>query len=646
LSLRPHDARLAPARSVAALLAAAFAVARPATADSADPSAPLTPGELAVVDARLAPMFPPGTRTLELEPGGARFSTVELDIPAARLRGGEPDYEAVIFRPIAPTGIILPKRADTFRFTRAGASVRVTVTFAILAEPTAQASGEVSFSVALIERQGMANELGSTPVKIKAAIAASRVGASALAADFRGYRHYRARAEALAAELARAGLRGLTLKEQTPLPALERVSGPIAARALEFDRLRRRVGIARRHLEAAQASADRATSAEARAYLAALDGGAAQLAKLPKVPLVGDARVADDAAVEDLAARTRRETSRSEAGILQPLDTNRPDPKSDEPTRPEPRPSPPPQAVPQVPENVPEREQLSFERQRRVELVRPMRRGLTLDDVNVGFAGAIRFGYATVSERRSATVPTWFGFAQASLTPDLGVELTVPTALMSLDLDRAETVFTMGNPLLAAKLRFQLPQLGARRPVITARARYAMPIVARNNIPPTQFRIDRFSQPPTFADTYAFFLEKHMVGGGVSVAWEASIVHVAGQLYLDGFLPVGNSSDQTSFLALGYGVGVGVWPLEDWLGVYAEARGVRLFLGPNRTELFTYVGVKSRLLEFFEPAVFVGIPIGSIAEVTGPQLGVELRFSYDVESVVDRGRGLGDRDGL
>ena len=37
---------------------------------------------------------------------------------------------------------------------------------------------------------------------------------------------------------------------------------------------------------------------------------------------------------------------------------------------------------------------------------------------------------------------------------------------------------------------------------------------------------------------------------------------------------------------------------------------------------------------------------GSIAEVTGPQLGVELRFTYDVESVVERGRGLGDRDGL
>ncbi len=634
-------------RPVAALLAATCASsARPAAADSADPAAPLTPAELAVVDARLAPMFAPGTRTVEIEPGGARFSTAELDIPIARLRGAEADYEAMIFKPIAPTGITLPKRADAFRFARAGASVRVTFTFAILAELTAQGGGEVSFSVALIERQGMANELGSTPVKLKVAVAPARVGATELAADFRGYRHYRGRAEAIAAELVRAGVRGLSLKELTPLPALERVSGPVAARALEFDRLRRRVGIARRHLEAAQAATDRGTSAEARAYLAALDGDAAALAKLPQVPLVGGAPLTDDAAVEDLAARTRRETSRTEAGILQPLDTSRPDPKPDEASRPEPKPSPPPQAVPQVPENAPDREQLTFERQRRVELVRPMRRGLTLDDVNVGFAGAIRFAYATVDERRSATVPTWFGFVQASLTPDFGVELTVPTALMSLDLDRAETVFTMGNPLLAAKLRFQLPALGARRPVITARGRYAMPIVARNNIPPTQFRIDRFSQPPTFADTYAFFLEKHMVGGGVSVAWEASIVHLAGQLYLDGFLPVGNSSDQTSFLALGYGLGVGVWPLEDWLGVYAEARGVRLFLGPNRTELFTYVGVKSRLLEHIEPALFVGIPIGSIAEVTGPQLGVELRFSYDVESVVDRGRGLGDRDGL
>ena len=50
------------------------------------------PPRLAVAEdsrARLAPMIAPGARSIELEPGGARFSTVELDVPVARLRGAD-----------------------------------------------------------------------------------------------------------------------------------------------------------------------------------------------------------------------------------------------------------------------------------------------------------------------------------------------------------------------------------------------------------------------------------------------------------------------------------------------------------------------------------------------------------------------------
>ncbi|MEL6188127.1 MAG: hypothetical protein AAFU79_26175, partial [Myxococcota bacterium] len=59
--------------------------------------------------------------------------------------------------------------------------------------------------------------------------------------------------------------------------------------------------------------------------------------------------------------------------------------------------------------------------------------------------------------------------------------------------------------------------------------------------------------------------------------------------------------------------------------------------GPARTELQVYGGVRSRLFDFVEPALWVGYPIGSAAEVTGLQVGAELRFSYDVRAIIELG---------
>ena len=51
------------------------------------------------------------------------------------------------------------------------------------------------------------------------------------------------------------------------------------------------------------------------------------------------------------------------------------------------------------------------------------------------------------------------------------------------------------------------------------------------------------------------------------------------------------------------------------------------------------LGVRGRLMELLEPALWIGIPIGSISRSTSVTVGAEIRVNYDIESIVVRGRG-------
>ena len=85
----------------------------------------------------------------------------------------------------------------------------------------------------------------------------------------------------------------------------------------------------------------------------------------------------------------------------------------------------------------------------------------------------------------------------------------------------------------------------------------------------------------------------------------------------------------------------GVRPWGDILGFYLEGRGTALVAGPRRSELFTYLGVRGKFFDYFEPAMWLSLPIGSINRVSSVQFGLELRVSYDVEGVISTGTSKG-----
>lgn len=98
------------------------------------------------------------------------------------------------------------------------------------------------------------------------------------------------------------------------------------------------------------------------------------------------------------------------------------------------------------------------------------------------------------------------------------------------------------------------------------------------------------------------------------------------QLYLDYLFPL--DEDERDLVALAYGAGVGYAPVE-WIAAWVEGRATSLLTGFSRTELVAYAGARTRLWDWFEPAVFVGLPVGSIADTSSVQLGAEVRVAWD-----------------
>src|SRR5262249_36008589 len=160
------------------------------------------------------------------------------------------------------------------------------------------------------------------------------------------------------------------------------------------------------------------------------------------------------------------------------------------------------------------------------------------------------------------------------------------------------------------------PEILGRRPVVTTRARWGIPIAPLSTIPPTTLSAEEFSFPAHFVDTYAFLLEKTDLGLGASAAWQFDMFYVGAQLYGDYFFPVSDALDRASFPTLAWGLSAGVLPAGDLIGIYAEARSTSMFSGPGRTEVFSYLGARFHFLDHVETAVWGALPIGSVANVS------------------------------
>jgi hypothetical protein len=226
---------------------------------------------------------------------------------------------------------------------------------------------------------------------------------------------------------------------------------------------------------------------------------------------------------------------------------------------------------------------------------------------------------------------------EAAITRDVGVGLTVPVSYVSVDVQRSEPLWSMGDPLLFAKYRLHLPEVEGRQPVFTIRARWGLPISPPQKIKPTTTLIDtEFAGPTQFADTYAFTLEKHDFGLGVNTAYQIGMFHISAQVYGDYFLSTGGIDQANNFM-LSYGGSFGVRPLGDLVGAYAEVRGTSEVSGGSRGEIFGYLGARMHVGNF-EPAIWLALPFGSVSTVSPFQIGGELRVSFDVEGVIVKGR--------
>jgi hypothetical protein len=112
-------------------------------------------------------------------------------------------------------------------------------------------------------------------------------------------------------------------------------------------------------------------------------------------------------------------------------------------------------------------------------------------------------------------------------------------------------------------------------------------------------------------------------------------------------LPISDGLSTTTFPILSYGAAVGYRPFGELLGVYLESQGATLLLGPRRNEVTTYGGVRSQAFDFIELAAWAAVTVAPDARPTNLSVGGELRFVYDVDSLIIFGsstRKFGDVD--
>ncbi len=617
----------------------------------------------AAIDQRLKPVRA-SEKNLNLAPGDTAFLEVAVRVPSARVLSKRLGYEGLVSGIVAPKGVVIHRRVHDLSFIRFGSETEVRFVYALHVEPDAVAGGQARLTVALVERIGLANTVASKSIEHRVRIAPSRPAPSQIAADFYGYRFYRRLAQRRRRGLLRRGVQ-LSMKDESRLPPLDRAPDKIAAQVLQFARERRLQWVAQRHLVAAMQHPDPETRRVAQAYLQNLDKPRAQWRGVPAISVLSApppappppavTRLEPDSERPAPPTRDPDRPQRLQPSAEYELGTERLAPPPPQPIMPEASTSEPaePQTELQTAETVnalqeaeDDPNQVVYEDDTFAD--RPLRRytripnyyrALSLDDPNIAYGAAIRLAFASIETRESADTAAIFYSAQAAFTPAWGIELTVPTQYLSITSfpnDRNPPAqYEIGNPLLALKYRFQLPTVGARRPALTVKARWAIPLAPLHGVPATDLVVEEFTREVNFVDTYAFFLENHDFGLGANLAWRWRWLYTGLQLFGDLFVPVGGGSQNTTFGAISYGASVGALPFGDLVGFFVEGRGTSLLLGGGRHEFFAYAGARGRFLETLEPAIWVAVPLGSIQDASPAQLGLEIRFSYDIEDVLE-----------
>ena len=653
--------------------------------------------------ARLKPIRPSAKR-ITIAPGDTAFVRQTVTVPTIRIRGGELDYEGMVTGIVSPAGVVVHRRVhDVERRTTPDGQLELGFVYAIHVEPGTVSGGQVRLTLSLVERLGLANTIVKKSIVHELRIGKADPAPREVAADFYGYRMYRRVAERRRRALLKTGLR-LSLQDQDRLPPLDRVPEKVAAQVLRFDRERRLFWVAQRHLVAARQHPNPDVRALADAYLDNLDRprkqwqGVPAVSVLPKTPIAETAPPANTGEpptgpVGQSRSGTSVGQSRSGTSVtrLQPSserpdDTGRPrtavpPPGSTSPTRlrpsaeyevnteREPPPAPPPPPRPPVAEAAPgpelrmprpsededpdkvvyDDDPFADEPLRRFTRLPSYYRGLVLEDPNIAHGGGIRASIGTIQTRESANTVAIFYFAQAALTRYLGAEFTIPTQYLDITSFPSErnppAQYEVGNPLIALKYRLQLPKVLDRHPALVLKARWGIPVAPLHSVPAaTGFVVEDFTREVNFVDTYAFFLENHDFGVGANLVWRWKWLYTALQVYTDVFVPISDSAQSGAFTAISYGASVGALPFGDIVGLFAEGRGTSLLLGGGRSEFFTYLGARARFLDWIEPAAWVALPVGSVREASPIQFGIELRFSYDVDDILEPPRRKRQQD--
>ena len=597
-------------------------------------------------------------RNLRIEAGDTVFIVRTVTVPRNKLRGRALDYEGIVGAIEGSKSIFVDERIDDIRFEPTSRSkITVHLRYAVGVKPGAKRGGKIKFRLSLVKRKGMGEVAlsvdGQHRVRVRRPIA-NRVD---VAADFRAYRIYQNLAATRAAQLKTLGIR-LSLSKDARLPPLLKAKPALIKAVNQFDQWKRRMWIAHGHLKTLTKHPQPEIADLADKYLRALNQPDDKIGHLPNIPLRADASELTEAEVkpipspsgsaanEDANSTSEVSLSKESSDIVQPLgNDSRPSYRTKRPTRMAPnrksaasvsgvepiKPSgeEPPSATAKAQLDKEEDEYLRGKR-----AIPSHPRFLMLSDPNVSFGGAIRFSYRTVSTTESARVPTLFAESQLALTSDLGVLLTVPMAYIDVDLPRTETVTTIGNPSVAAKYRFHLPNIGGDYPNITLKARWAIPFSHGPTVPPTRLTAEEFALAAHFVDASAFLFERHGVGGGLSSSWQLGPIHLGGEFLYEYLIPIEDSLSQSRFSVLSYGGGIGYRPFGPIIGAYIEAQGAMLIIGPRRNEVTTYAGIRSQLFDVFEFAAWGAATVAPNARPTNLSVGGELRFVYDVDSVI------------
>ena len=643
---------------------------RPAAAQSDQAS------RKAAIEARLKPTRA-NVERLRIAPGDTIFLETSIRVPSDRVAGGRLDYEGLVNGIVTPEGIVVHPRVHSFELRRLGAETEVRFLYPIHVEPGTLAGGKVRLTVSLVRRQGLANIVAKQDLDHTIRLGRSNPSPPDIAADFYGYRYYRRLALRRRKALRRVGLQ-LSLKDQERLPPLDRAPAKVAAQVLRYDQERRLFWVAQRHLVAAMQHPDPKTRQLAQAYLQNLDRPRREWQGVPTIELA-PASTPPPVAAAPPPPRARQRATRLEPDSERPFDSDRarrsPDPDRPQRLRPSTeyevgteRPAPPPPArppperIPEEPPSAPEQPQVADEDDnviyeedpfgqrtlRRLTKIPSYYRGLVFEDPNIAHGGAVRTVFASIETREAADTIAVFYSAQAAITRYLGAEITVPTQYLDITSfpgDRDPPAqYEFGNPLVALKYRIHLPKVGERYPAVTFKARWGIPFARLHSVPATELDIEEFTREVHFVDTYAFFLENHSVGIGANVAWQWRWLYAGVQLFGDVFIPVDGTTQSRTFSAISYGASVGALPFGDYVAFFVEGRGSSLLLGGGRNEFFTYLGARGQLLDMIEPAVWIGLPLGSIREASPIQFGLELRFSYDVVDVVEPRRRSRSQD--